>query len=197
MAGPSTERHQTLTQGPLGGSPLASCTVAYAPRWGRGDPFGAVAQLVAHRTGSAGVTGSSPVSSTSFHDPNSRLFEQVPVSRVRFVIKTVLIGAQSTTRSVSLASVNVVCNLVASVGRTRSMRYESAFGHPGRPATGFAARPPSLRSRVALLPPDALGTGPRMIGQELSPAGRGHPTVRCSANQSRDADDAATNPAPV
>ena len=32
----------------------------------RGDPLGAVAQLVAHRTGSAGVTGSSPVSSTTF-----------------------------------------------------------------------------------------------------------------------------------
>ena len=36
---------------------------------GRGDRFGAVAQLVAHRTGSAGVTGSNPVSSTE----NARL----------------------------------------------------------------------------------------------------------------------------
>jgi hypothetical protein len=42
--------------------------VAYAPRRDRGDLFGAVAQLVAHRTGSAGVTGSNPVSSTTACD---------------------------------------------------------------------------------------------------------------------------------
>src|SRR6476661_6708446 len=61
MVGPGAERQPTLTLGPVRGSSPASCTVTNAPRWGRGDRFGAVAQLVAHRTGSVGVIARFPL----------------------------------------------------------------------------------------------------------------------------------------
>jgi hypothetical protein len=44
-----------------------------------GTPCGAMAQLVAHHTGSVGVTGSSPVSSTSRSEGIFRVTELLPV----------------------------------------------------------------------------------------------------------------------
>ena len=62
--------------------------------------FGAVAQLVAHHTGSVGVRGSSPLSSTENHWPRATC----KIIKIRVVAILVAIGANGVRRDVMLSA---------------------------------------------------------------------------------------------
>ena len=69
------------------------CTIAQCPATGH---LGAVAQLVAHHTGSVGVRGSSPLGSTQDKRPGQGIY---PLSRAFLVLMVILLVCQTRARS--------------------------------------------------------------------------------------------------